>query len=59
MKKLVTVRQALEDKTWLGTILGGSSFTTMRTLLIAAMGEPLTPTELETFTRLTGPHRNA
>ncbi len=33
MNKLITVRQALEDKEWLGTMLGGPSFATMRTLL--------------------------
>lgn len=54
MNKLITVRQALEDKEWLGGMLGGPSFATMRALLIAAMGEKLTAAELETFTQLTG-----
>jgi phage terminase large subunit-like protein len=35
-------------------MLGGESFAVMRTLLIAAMGEPLTPAEMDIFTRLTG-----
>jgi hypothetical protein len=45
MKKLITVRRALEDPAWLGGMLGG---------VIAAMGEELSAAELETFTELTG-----
>jgi hypothetical protein len=41
MRKLIPVRQALEDPAWLGTLLGEPSFGVMRTLLIASMGEPL------------------
>ena len=52
--RLLTLRHALTDPHWLGTMLGGPTFTTMRTLLIAAMGEPLEPAELELFTKLTG-----
>ena len=54
MKKLITVRQALEDPAWLGSMLGGESFVVMRTLLIAAMGEALTAAEMHIFTQLTG-----
>jgi hypothetical protein len=54
MRKLVTVRRALEDKSWLGGMLGAESFAVMRTLLIAAMGEPLLADELPVFTRVTG-----
>ena len=54
MKKLITVRQALEDPAWLGGMLGGESFAVMRTLLIAAMGEALTAAEMLVFTQLTG-----
>jgi hypothetical protein len=54
MKKLITVRQALEDPAWLGGMLGGESFAVMRVLLIAAMGEPLTADEMRIFTELTG-----
>ncbi len=54
MRKLISVRPELEDPAWLGTVLGGESFTTMRTLLIAAMGEPLTESERTLFTELTG-----
>jgi hypothetical protein len=54
VKKLITVRQALEDPAWLGSMLGGESFAVMRTLLIAAMGEALTAAEMLIFTELTG-----
>ena len=54
MRKLVPLRYALTDPAWLGTLLGEPSFAVMRTLLIAAMGEPLEPDELTTFTRITG-----
>jgi hypothetical protein len=54
MKKLITVRHALEDTAWLGAMLGGESFAVMRTLLIAAMGEPLNLGEMPTFTQVTG-----
>jgi len=54
MKKLITARQALEDKAWLGSMLGGPSFEVMRTLLITSQGEQLTAAELELFTSVTG-----
>jgi hypothetical protein len=54
MKRLITLREALEDPAWLGNMLGADSFSVMRTLLIAAMGEPLTAEELTVFTALTG-----
>jgi hypothetical protein len=54
VRKLITVRQALEDSAWLGTMMGGDSFAVMRTLLIAAMGEALTAAETLVFTQLTG-----
>ncbi|HEY8006084.1 MAG TPA: hypothetical protein VIE66_04610 [Methylocella sp.] len=53
MKRLITLRKALSSKEWLGDILGGSSFATMRVLLLAAMGEPLLPDEMPIFTELT------
>ena len=52
MKKLISVRQALEDPAWLGSMLGGESFAVMRTLLIAAMSEALTAAEMHIFTQL-------
>ena len=55
MRKLITLRHALEDPAWLGSTVGAPSFRAMRILLIAAMGEPLDePGELEIFTQLTG-----
>ena len=45
MKKLITVRQALEDPAWLGGMLGAPFFAVMRTLSIAGMSEPLTAAE--------------
>jgi hypothetical protein len=32
MKKLISVRTALEDPAWLGSMMGGASFAVMRTL---------------------------
>jgi hypothetical protein len=54
LKKLISVRRALEDPDWLGGLMGGESFKVMRILLIAAMGEPLTSDEVEIFTQVTG-----
>ena len=54
MKKLISVRQALEDPAWLGSMLGAESFAVMRTLLIAAMGEALTADERPIFMLVTG-----
>jgi hypothetical protein len=46
MKKLVSAREALESPVWLGGLVGGESFLPMRTLAIAALGEPLSADEL-------------
>jgi hypothetical protein len=54
MTPKVPLRQALADPALLGTVLPGETWAAWRTLLIAAMGEPLTDEERETFTRLTG-----
>ena len=54
MKPLIPLRQALTDPAILGKALGGASWSNWRTLLIAAMGEPLTPDELTAFRALTG-----
>jgi hypothetical protein len=50
----VTLRQALEDSQLLGAALDGPSWHAWRSLLLAAMGEPLKPDEIETFTKFTG-----
>jgi hypothetical protein len=54
MKPVISMRKALSDKRLLGNALDGDSWFTWRVMLIAAMGEPLTYDELQTFTRFTG-----
>ena len=54
MKPRVTLRKALEDPELLGSALAGPTWHAWRSLLIAAMGEPLKPDELETFKQFTG-----
>jgi hypothetical protein len=54
MTPKVNLRQALEDHALLGSALAGPTWHTWRSLLLATMGEPLTPEELETFKRFTG-----
>jgi hypothetical protein len=50
----VSLREALTDENLLGTALQGDSWRAWRALLIAMMGEPLLPEELEIFRALTG-----
>jgi hypothetical protein len=54
MKPRVTLRKALADPNLLGHALEGDSWKSWRTLLIAAMGEPLDDAERELFAGLTG-----
>jgi hypothetical protein len=55
MKKRQSMRAALADPDTLGNALPGESWFPWRTLLIAAMGEPLVDdAEREIFTKLTG-----
>lgn len=54
MKPLVSLREALADPALLGGAIPGESWLPWRTLLIAAMGEPLTDDERTIFTALTG-----
>ena len=49
----VTLREALDDPQLLGNVLHGDSWSAWRTLLIAAMGEPLTDVERDIFRQLT------
>ena len=51
MKPQTTLRAALADPNLLD--LGAPSWAAWRPLLLAAMGEPLLPDELEYFTRFT------
>src|SRR5262245_28743500 len=57
MKPTVTMRKALSDPALLGNALSGPSWFPWRTLLIAAMGEPLTDDERPLFKTLTGRER--
>jgi hypothetical protein len=54
MRKLVSMRAALSDDELLGKALKGDSWSAWRTLLIAAMGEPLLDDERPIFAELTG-----
>ena len=53
MKPRVTLRQALEDEALLGSALAGPTWQAWRSVLLAAMGEPLNADELKTFTKFT------
>ncbi|MGC1863677.1 MAG: hypothetical protein WA733_21790 [Methylocystis sp.] len=53
MKKIVTMREALEDPNLLGSAMDGPSWLPMKALCIAAMGEKLTDEERVHFQALT------
>lgn len=57
MKPRIPLRTALADRALLGGIIDGASWKPWRSLLIASMGEELTPDEREVFTALTGRER--
>ena len=50
----VSLRQALEDPSLLGTALAGPSWHAWRSLLLATMGESLNPDETDAFIRIIG-----
>ena len=52
MTPKVSLRQALEDPSLLGTALARPSWHAWRPLLLATMGEPLNPDELKRFVRI-------
>ena len=54
MPKLVSMREALSDPAYFGSVLAGPTWDAWRVLLIAIMGEPLDAEELATFGLLTG-----
>jgi hypothetical protein len=54
MRPTVTMRRALNDPQLLGKMLGGDSWAAWCVLLIAIMGEELTPDERVIFKQLTG-----
>ena len=49
-----TLRDAFESPHLLKPVMGGESREPMRSILLASQGEPLTPTEIEHYKRLTG-----
>lgn len=57
MKPKVTIRHALSEPDLLGKALEGPSWALWRVLLIAAMGERLTPKERRLFAEVTGRDR--
>jgi hypothetical protein len=57
VKPRIPLRTALADRALLGGIIDGASWKPWRSLLIASMGEELTPDEREVFTALTGRER--
>ena len=54
MRPSVPLRKALSDPQLLGGVLAGDSWRSWRCLMIAAMGEALSPAERAIFTSLTG-----
>jgi hypothetical protein len=54
VKATVSLRTALDDSALLGDVLAGESWLPWRAILLASMGEELTPSELNLFTELTG-----
>src|SRR5262245_36449975 len=54
MKPRITLRQALDDPALLVEVLGGDTWQAWRSILLAAMGEPLTAEETKTFKQFTG-----
>ncbi len=57
MKRLCSMREALEDPALFGSVLPGETWAAWRVLLIASQGEPLTADERVVFTALTGRER--
>ncbi len=54
LRKLITMREALESASYFGMLLAGDSWRAWRVLLVAIVGEELTEDERETFKALTG-----
>ncbi len=57
LRKLVTMREALESDGYFSGMLAGDSWGAWRTLLVAIAGEELTDEEREAFKSLTGRDR--
>jgi hypothetical protein len=54
MRKIITLRQALDDPQYFGGQLCGDTWRAWRVLMFAILGEPLTADELDVFKTLTG-----
>lgn len=54
MRRLISMREALEDPEVFGRILPGHSWAYWRAVLIASQGEPLKPEELDIYRELSG-----
>jgi hypothetical protein len=54
LRKLITMREALESPAYFGTLLAGDNWRPWRVLLIAIVGEALTDDERAIFKGLTG-----
>src|SRR6185312_11500228 len=54
MTPKVTMRAALNDTALLGSVLAGDTWRAWRVMLMAAMGESLSPPERKLFAKLTG-----
>jgi hypothetical protein len=54
LRKLISMREALESPAYFGTLLAGDSWRAWRVLLIAIVGEALTDEERVVFKALTG-----
>ena len=53
LRKLITMREALESPAYFGTLLAGDSWAAWRVMLIAIVGEALT----DEVCRFQSPHR--
>ena len=57
LRKIITMREALESDGYFGRLLAGDSWAAWRALLIAIVGEELTDEERAVFAGLTGRER--
>lgn len=57
MKRMISMREALEDPNLFGSVLPGETWQAWRVVLIASQGEPLTPEEREIYRLLSGRER--
>jgi hypothetical protein len=57
LRKLVTMRDALDDPAFFGEVFSGASWASWRALLIAMLGEALTDAERALFQAVTGRER--